>query len=228
MKQKDQNTAILIFAEKAATASRKDLLGNDRENLILHQNLLTHTLETAKNADLPIIWMHEELQRGHNFGARLLNAMEEVFEMGYEQIIVVGSDTPQLTPNHIRSAKEKLMQSPLVLGPSNDGGIYLLAIRRSHFDTFRKMKIVWQEGRDYRDIIYGWTKLGESFTTFSELQDVDTSRDLFRLKSKLQHAGLYASLFSIPSCKQPLQYENISFLLSSIPNSHYLRAPPHH
>lgn len=226
MKQKDQNTAVLVFAEKASTACRKQIHPDERHNLLMHQKLLDHTLQSVKKSSLPVIWMHEELQQGQKFGSRLLNAMEQVFKKGYEQIIVVGSDTPELTTKHILSAQEKLKKSNLVLGPSTDGGIYLLAIRRSHFNFFRQMDIVWQEGKDFQEIICSWTQLGQSFLTIADLRDIDTSYDLVALINKLSHTGLYASLFRIFSSKLAFPYENISFLGTSAPDCLYLRAPP--
>ena len=69
------------------------------------------------------------LQRGSTFAERLVNALTDARALGYEQIVVVPGDVPGLENRHFRTAFARLRACPTVLGPSPDGGVYLLGVR---------------------------------------------------------------------------------------------------
>jgi len=69
------------------------------------------------------------LQRGTTFAERLANALADARTLGYQQIVVVPGDVPGLEIRHLRAAFARLRACPTVLGPSPDGGVYLLGIR---------------------------------------------------------------------------------------------------
>ena len=69
------------------------------------------------------------LQRGSTFAERLANALADARALGYEQIVVVPGDVPGLQNRHLRVAFARLRACPAVLGPSPDGGVYLLGVR---------------------------------------------------------------------------------------------------
>lgn len=69
-------------------------------------------------------------QRGGSFGERLADAFESALVVaGGAPVVMVGSDAPGLTPRHVRGALDRLAARPrsVVVGPSRDGGLYLLA-----------------------------------------------------------------------------------------------------
>ena len=68
-------------------------------------------------------------QRGITFAERLANALADARALGYEQIVVVPGDVPALENRHLRAAFARLRAYPTVLGPSPDGGVYLLGVR---------------------------------------------------------------------------------------------------
>lgn len=68
-------------------------------------------------------------QVGHDFAARLENAIEKTREMGYDEVVVIGRDCPGLRPLDIEEAFAKLESTRLVLGPDHRGGCYLIAFR---------------------------------------------------------------------------------------------------
>lgn len=73
------------------------------------------------------------LQRGSTFAERLASALGDARALGYEQIVVVPGDVPGLQNRHLRAAFARLRSCPTVLGPSPDGGVYLLGVR-GHFE----------------------------------------------------------------------------------------------
>jgi len=65
-------------------------------------------------------------QSGETLGERMRNAFREVFRRGFDQAVIVGTDLPTLPADYVREAFRRLKNFPLVLGPSLDGGYYLI------------------------------------------------------------------------------------------------------
>lgn len=65
-------------------------------------------------------------QTGENLGTRMKNAVAEAFRLGFGQAVIIGTDLPTLPVDYIQGAFKYLKKSPLVLGPSGDGGYYLV------------------------------------------------------------------------------------------------------
>ncbi len=70
------------------------------------------------------------LQKGKDLGERMHNAFLWGFENGFEKIVIIGCDSPTLPRDFIRQAFEKLSKTDLVLGPSLDGGYYLIGAQQ--------------------------------------------------------------------------------------------------
>src|SRR5205807_1266758 len=68
-------------------------------------------------------------QRGASFGERLRNALADARGLGYREVVAVPGDVPGLSAAHLRAAFAALGRHPVVLGPSPDGGVYLLGTR---------------------------------------------------------------------------------------------------
>ncbi len=67
-------------------------------------------------------------QRGENLGERMLQALHAALDRGEESVVLIGSDLPDLPPEHIRAAFEALATNRLCVGPSPDGGFHLLGL----------------------------------------------------------------------------------------------------
>lgn len=68
-------------------------------------------------------------QEGTDLGERMKSAFEWGFSQGFEKVVLLGSDAPTLPPAFIKEAVDRLESSPLVFGPSVDGGYYLIGGR---------------------------------------------------------------------------------------------------
>jgi len=75
-------------------------------------------------------------QEGAELGARLHHAFRWMYARGYRRTIVIGSDSPHIGRDIVARAREALDAADVVLGPADDGGYYLIAMRRPH-DVFR-------------------------------------------------------------------------------------------
>ncbi|MBZ9731547.1 DUF2064 domain-containing protein [Salegentibacter sp. JZCK2] len=138
------NTAILIFANSSKEEQLQKAIPN---GLKLFGVLNKHTLDTVRKSGLPYFHFTEKEQQGSNFGERFTNAIEQVFDYGYENIITIGNDTPQLNKNHLIQSYELLKQQKFVLGPSQDGGFYLMGIHKSHFNPVSFLHLPWQTSK---------------------------------------------------------------------------------
>lgn len=84
-------------------------------------------------------------QRGADLGARMENAFRKCFALGYREVVVIGTDTPWMGTNRLRQAFADLRTNDLVIGPAEDGGYYLLGMRKMVPGIFRK--IPWSTER---------------------------------------------------------------------------------
>jgi len=69
-------------------------------------------------------------QRGADLGERMRNAIDEQLRAGAEKVVIVGTDSPWMGRKQIQRALHLLDKSDVVLGPSEDGGYYLIAARQ--------------------------------------------------------------------------------------------------
>ncbi len=75
-------------------------------------------------------------QVGDDLGARMHRTFQELFDRGYKQVVVVGTDVPTLPGSTFAAAFRALKDHDLVLGPALDGGYYLIGLKRPAPDLF--------------------------------------------------------------------------------------------
>jgi len=77
-------------------------------------------------------------QRGELLGERLIFALEDLFRLGFESVCLINSDSPTVPPQHFAEAAAILAQreETVVLGPTEDGGYYLIGVKRLHRALF--------------------------------------------------------------------------------------------
>ena len=138
-----KNTAILIFANSAEKeAERKTFLSSDVFSALNHQ-----TLKTVEKSGIEYFHFSEKNQVGSSFGERFSNAIENIFNKGFKNVITIGNDTPHLKTKHLVDTVHQLEKNDLVLGPSKDGGFYLMGIKKEHFNKETFLKLPWQTSK---------------------------------------------------------------------------------
>ena len=180
-----QNTAILVFARRSRRDARaKGIPGGDR----LFDRLTAETLQKVRRSGLPWFHIGEGEQLGACFGDRLTHAMDCCFERGFENLIVIGNDSPGLTVRLLRNAAALLEQEPAVLGPSADGGVYLIAVRRHTFVKSLFRDLPWKEDTLFGHLSEGIrTCNGKNPFLLECLSDLDSLGDL---RNWLHHAPM--------------------------------------
>lgn len=145
MKAPTGNTALLFFARTSiAEKSAKRIFSTEKKNKPFHHLLRLHAYQEANKTSLSIFQFTEENQKGNSFGEKLANAYQEVFSKGFENVISIGSDCPNLSYVDIEKAAKKLQTKDLVLGPDQRGGAYLIGVSNSFFDRQSFKALPWQ------------------------------------------------------------------------------------
>ncbi|MGB3468102.1 MAG: DUF2064 domain-containing protein [Cyclobacteriaceae bacterium] len=140
------NTALVLFARSAEDELRhKKLCENKGINKYLLQSLYNRSVELAEQADLPLFHYDENAQSGSNFGERLTYCISNVLAEGYQKVIVIGSDCPDISLTDIRKAEYMLGDSSMVVGPDQRGGTFLLGLRAEIFTTEIFTSLDWQQ-----------------------------------------------------------------------------------
>jgi hypothetical protein len=136
------------------------------------------------------------VQAGEDLGARIQNAFETAFATGAERVAIVGSDLPWLGEHEIRAAFGALAAADVVIGPSRDGGYYLLGLERPEPRLFTG--IAWSSDSVLRVTLERARELGLSVHTLEPRTDVDTPEDLRQdwpaLRSILGDAALVSRI----------------------------------
>ena len=124
-------------------------------------------------------------QGGGDLGARMLGALWHLLEdRRYEAALLVGSDIPLLSADHLIEATETLEASGgVVLGPADDGGYYLIGMTQAHAELFEQ--IAWATESVLTDTLRAAERSGVEARLVRGAYDVDTIEDLRRLECDL-------------------------------------------
>ena len=125
----------------------------------------------------------ESLQRGRDLGARLEAAFDDLLICPGGRVVVIGTDCPELTPGGLDEAFRSLEAHDLVLGPTADGGYYLVGLRRHAPELFRE--VPWGGETVFATTLARACASGLQVAQLPRLADVDTPEDLDRLASAL-------------------------------------------
>lgn len=140
---------LLIFIKNPELGKVKTRLaksiGEDKA-LQVYKELLEKTISVAKRTDVRRqVWyssfidyedgidtdkFEKYLQSGSDLGERMRNSFQQAFKEGVERVVIIGSDCPSLNERIIENAFDRLEENDLVIGPSEDGGYYLLGMNR--------------------------------------------------------------------------------------------------
>lgn len=189
---KDLKTAVLIFAHSAEYEAKVKPFLYAKE---VFESLNQHTLQVVKKTKLPYYIVTEKEQVGATFGERFTNAVQSIYNLGYESLIVIGNDTPHLTTNLLVKANAKLAKNELVLGASTDGGFYLLGIKKEHFNATLFLKLPWQSQTLSQSLSKLFLVNTVKVHYLQKLSDVDTYHDIKKVLSGFKK--VYDFLFQL-------------------------------
>jgi len=124
-------------------------------------------------------------QRGDKFGERLYLAIEDLCKCGFDSLCLIDSDSPTVPAENFEQAVELLSTSEdrVVLGPSDDGGYYLIGMKKPHRHLFEQ--IDWSTERVLNQTMQRATEIGIEVKLLPTGYDVDDDASLRRLCNEL-------------------------------------------
>jgi uncharacterized protein len=124
-------------------------------------------------------------QRGDEFGERLIFAAEDLFTAGFQSVCLINSDSPTVPPSSFVEAANELAKAGdrIVLGPSEDGGYYLIGLNKPHKGLFEE--IDWSTERVFDQTMQHASKIGVEVHQLPYGFDVDDRATLGRLCEEL-------------------------------------------
>jgi len=120
------------------------------------------------------------VQKGQSLGERMSHAFKQGFEDGYESIVLIGSDLPDITETQINAGLQELTTSDVVFGPAEDGGYYLVGFSKFHDFVFQNKP--WSQENLLTETLAELKEKRVTFSTLETLNDIDTFEDLIASK----------------------------------------------
>lgn len=189
----ESENALIIFTRNPELGKCKTRLAKtigDEAALEIYKHLLQHTADVAKKikADKYVfysenilqddIWdakhFRKKLQKGHDLGDRMYEAFSELFSLNYKNVCIIGSDLLDLNPKIIEDAFNRLNENEVVIGPSEDGGYYLLAMKKLHLEIFKNK--AWGTETVRASTLKNLEN--NKVSLLEELNDIDTFEDI--------------------------------------------------
>ena len=117
-------------------------------------------------------------QQGADLGERMKNGFMEAFAMSFKRVVLIGSDIPDLPLEFIEEAFASIREKDCVIGPSLDGGYYLIGFKDTKFSPQVFKGILWSTGRVFEETMKILEREGLTVHTLRPLRDIDTIDDL--------------------------------------------------
>jgi hypothetical protein len=129
--------------------------------------------------------LHYMPQRGESLGEREANVFAELLQAGFSRVVLIGGDIPTLPLTHLQEAFSLLAdpRNDVVLGPSADGGYYLIGARAFHPELFEN--ITWSTSAVLAESLAQARRAGLRVVQVPAWYDVDSGKDLNQLAEEL-------------------------------------------
>lgn len=187
--------ALIIFVRNPEAGKVKTRIAHASSPafaLRVYEKLLQHTREIANavscikylfytdSANTKDAWPNnvykKYVQYEGDLGERMKHAFQTVFVNGHSHAVIIGSDCPGLQPTHIKEAIDALDTHDIVIGPSTDGGYYLLGMKQVHEQLFRNKS--WSTADVLTQTLSDLQTLNLSCHLLEALTDVDEVKDI--------------------------------------------------
>jgi rSAM/selenodomain-associated transferase 1 len=136
---------------------------------------------------------------GH-LGEKMLDAFKNAFEVGSGKVIIIGSDIPTISKQVIHDAFTRMDSYDLVLGPSEDGGYYLIGLKKLHSALFENVS--WGSPQVLKETVEIARANKISLSLLEMRNDIDDYDDLLDLWKDLNQA---TSDFKLPKTFKQIQ-----------------------
>jgi rSAM/selenodomain-associated transferase 1 len=117
-------------------------------------------------------------QKGEDLGERMKNGFIDAFAMNFKRAVLIGSDIPDLPLEYIEEAFASLIEKDVVIGPTFDGGYYLIGVKDKVFFPKIFEGIPWSTDKVLEKTMKVMKQEGLTVHTLQLLRDIDTIDDL--------------------------------------------------
>ena len=121
-----------------------------------------------------------DAQVGEGLGEKMNNALNMVLALGYDAVVLTGADLPGMNASHLRSGFHGLLHADVTLGPTSDGGYYLVGVKTPAPYLFENQ--TYGAGSVFENTRSAATAAGKTFCPALPCDDVDTPEDLRALR----------------------------------------------
>lgn len=220
-----KKTAIILFANLPDFEARsKSFCGfsSKKATQKLSSILTNHFYNLAKQTTAETFLIDTYLQKGKTFGERISNAFKDIYAKGYENVICIGNDCPDLSLELLQKSIEQVENNNVVLGPTFDGGAYLIGIPKENFELIKFQNINWQNTTTFKNL---QNLFYPDYIKLEVLVDVDYQHDFSFTKKdnpllKVLLAIIKSFINNSNSPKRPSKAVFFSI------DSTYLKGPP--
>ncbi|MGY0391666.1 TIGR04282 family arsenosugar biosynthesis glycosyltransferase [Bizionia sp. KMM 8389] len=195
--------ALIIFTRNPKLGTCKTRLAKtigDEAALNIYKHLLSHTAETASQVSVDRFVFYSEtiqkndlwdsdifkkkLQKGTDLGERMENAFAELFRLGYEKVVIIGSDLLDLNAQIISEGFQKLEENDCVLGPAEDGGYYLFGMKQLNPKVFKNKQwgtdtVLNHTIKDLENTKYHLLKTLNDIDTFDDIKNIESLKKYY-------------------------------------------------
>ncbi len=119
---------------------------------------------------------YKAVQKGNNLGERMKHAFKKGFDDGYERIVLIGSDLPDINSEHLKNGLQAMLYNDVVFGPAIDGGYYLIGL--SELKDFVFDNKPWSQSNLLDITLKELKQKNITFQLLRPLNDIDTFEDL--------------------------------------------------
>ncbi|MBQ7561781.1 MAG: TIGR04282 family arsenosugar biosynthesis glycosyltransferase [Synergistaceae bacterium] len=195
----ENKQAIIIFSRLpigSETKTRLASLLNEQQREILHvamwADIFSEVMNLSGKINIFLYWTGSgdinnykkfipenfilRQQTGGNLGEKMNNAMREIFYTGYNRVVLIGSDIPSVRHENIERAFDSLNHSDVVIGPSEDGGYWLIGMKKFISDAFNISR--YGDSSVLDSTIMKLNDSGIIYNLVDTLQDLDTPDDI--------------------------------------------------
>ncbi|MDX1618943.1 MAG: TIGR04282 family arsenosugar biosynthesis glycosyltransferase [Balneolaceae bacterium] len=200
---RDNESLLVVFVKNPRRGKVKTRLAEtmgDKRALRIYERLLDYTKRIVKPLDEKLrieVWfsdhipeddfwgdidLEKKVQPEGSLGERMAYACRKAFSEGRKKVVIIGSDCAELSARHLVEAFEKLDRFDVVIGPSDDGGYYLIGMSELYRPLFANKS--WSTSRLFRQTMQAIENENLSCSLLERLNDVDTEEDWLRVKEQ--------------------------------------------
>ena len=197
------NELVMAFVKNPELGKAKTRLAatvGDEKALEIYIQLLQYThliikdldcdraIHYASFIDRDDFWLNELYQKyvqvSGELGDKMEAAFSKAFNQGYQKVVIIGSDCPELTTEIIQEALTALDTKDVVFGKAEDGGYYLMGMNKLVPELFHDKQ--WSTATVLSDSIQNCEDLGLSYQVLKTLSDIDFEADWLRFRDQLK------------------------------------------